>query len=84
MIAQDVPMPASKLNRATAGTANRQSALTWPDQERRAVDKLAAFLAPASRRPDIVIIIFDDVGYRDPGSFGAARPSGRQLPSWLE
>ena len=78
---QDLPKPASALNRAVATTGNWQPAIPRPEQEQAVVQKLAAFEERAGQKPNILIFIVDDMGYGDPGAFGGGDAIGAATPN---
>jgi arylsulfatase len=71
----------SALSRAVATVESMQPAIPLPEQESAAAEKLAAFEARTGRKPNIVIIIIDDMGYGDPGVYGGGAAIGAATPN---
>ena len=72
---------ASTLSRAVATQDNMQPAIPRPDQDAEAASKLAEFEARTGRKPNIVILLVDDMGYGDPGAFGGGAAIGAATPN---
>jgi hypothetical protein len=47
-----------------------EPAIPHPDQEKAALEKLRQLEAKTGRKPNILILLVDDMGYGDPGAFG--------------
>ncbi|MBH1974169.1 MAG: arylsulfatase, partial [Rhodobacteraceae bacterium] len=52
-----------------------------PDQDAVAAAKLAEFEARTGKKPNIVILLIDDMGYGDPGAFGGGEAIGAATPN---
>lgn len=78
--AQEAPAPASKLSRATADTGNRQPYIHRPEQDAATIQKLADLEATTGKKPNILILLVDDMGYGDSGAFGGGGMIGAATP----
>lgn len=58
-----------------------EPALPHPEQEKAASDKLSKLAAKTGRKPNILIILVDDLGYGDPGCFGGGEMVGAPTPN---
>jgi arylsulfatase len=58
-----------------------EPAIPHPEQEKSAQDRLKAFEARTGRKPNILILLVDDMGYGDPGSFGGGEMAGAPTPN---
>lgn len=72
---------ASSLNRAVRTAENREPAIPRPEQDKAAKKKLAALKSKTGRKPNIVWIIVDDMGYGDPGCYGGGGAIGAATPN---
>jgi len=77
---QDLFAQASVLNRAIRTAENKEPAIPRPAQNKRAADKLAALKHKTGRRPNIVWLVVDDMGYGDPGCYGGGKAIGAATP----
>ena len=59
---------------------HREPAFVFPDQAEAARQKLAAYAARTGRRPNILVILFDDVGWGDFGCYGGGVAVGAPTP----
>ena len=71
----------SALSRAVAVSDNQQPAIPRPEQNAAAAAKLAEFEKRAGKKPNIVILLIDDLGYGDPGAFGGGEAIGAATPN---
>src|SRR5678816_3221133 len=60
---------------------HREPAFVFPDQAEAARQKLAAYAARTGRRPNILVILFDDVGWGDFGCYGGGVAVGAPTPA---
>jgi arylsulfatase len=66
---------------ATRAAPNREPAVAHPAQDREAADKLARLKARFGMAPNIVVILFDDVGWGDFGVYGGGAAAGAPTPN---
>ncbi|WP_146406628.1 sulfatase-like hydrolase/transferase [Allorhodopirellula heiligendammensis] len=52
-----------------------------PDQETEAADKLAALEKKFGRKPNVLILLVDDMGWGDPGCYGGGLLIGAPTPN---
>jgi arylsulfatase A-like enzyme len=71
----------SPLSRAVTTADNRQPAIPWPKQEKAVREKLAAKVKETGKKPNILWIIVDDMGYGDPGCYGGGAAIGAATPN---
>lgn len=67
------------LSRAPA--ANLEPVLAHPEQQAAVRDKLASMEQRFGRKPNILILLVDDMGYGDPGAFGGGNAIGAPTPN---
>lgn len=72
---------ANPLNRSVRTAENREPAIPRPEQDKTVADKLAALRAKTGKRPNIVWIVVDDMGYGDPGCYGGGGRIGAATPN---
>ncbi|MGH9050915.1 MAG: arylsulfatase [Acidimicrobiia bacterium] len=65
----------------TAVADHREPAFVHPDQVSAAQAKLAAFEQPTGRKPNVLIILMDDVGWGDFGCYGGGVMAGAATPN---
>ena len=53
-----------------------EPAIPHPTQEQAALEKLRQLEAKTGRKPNILILLVDDLGYGDPGAFGGGAMVG--------
>ena len=58
-----------------------EPALSWPAQSQAARREFADLQARTGRRPNIVWLLVDDMGYGDPGAFGGGATVGAATPN---
>jgi arylsulfatase len=58
-----------------------EPAIPHPTQEQAALEKLRQLEAKTGRKPNILIILVDDMGYGDPGAFGGGEMAGAPTPN---
>ena len=61
--------------------AHREPAFAFPEQTESARSKLAALEARTGRKPNILVILFDDVGWGDFGCYGGGTAVGAPTPA---
>jgi arylsulfatase len=72
---------ASTLSKAVRTSESMEPALSFPSQEQTARKKLDALRARTGKRPNIVWLLVDDMGYGDPGAFGGGELIGAATPN---
>src|SRR5271169_898477 len=72
---------ASTLSKAVRTSEGLEPALSFPAQERAAQMKLDDLRTKFGRRPNIVWLLIDDMGYGDPGAFGGGALVGAATPN---
>src|SRR5258708_34729163 len=72
---------ASTLSKAVRTSDSMEPALSFPAQEEAAQRKLDALRARTGKRPNIVWLLIDDMGYGDPGAFGGGALIGAATPN---
>ena len=58
-----------------------EPAIPHPEQNQAALDKLRDLETKTGRKPNILIILVDDMGYGDPGAFGGGEMAGAPTPN---
>ena len=74
------PGLAQKFDRSVRSRENHEPAIPRPAQEAAVTEKLAALKERTGKRPNIVWIIVDDMGYGDPGCYGGGAVAGAATP----
>jgi hypothetical protein len=59
---------------------HREPLFDFPEQTTAAQQELAAYRAHTGRRPNILVILFDDVGWGDFGCYGGGVAVGAPTP----
>ncbi len=72
---------ASVLSKAVRTRENMEPALARAEQEAAAAKKLAELRTKTGKRPNIVWLLVDDMGYGDPGAFGGGAAIGAATPN---
>lgn len=72
---------ASTLNRSVARSEHMMPAIPRPAQTAAAETELAALSERTGRKPNIVWIVIDDLGYGDPGCYGGGIAVGAATPN---
>lgn len=71
----------SVLSKAVRTSETMEPALVHAEQAQAAQRKLDALLAKTGKRPNIVWLVIDDMGYGDPGAFGGGAAIGAATPN---
>lgn len=58
-----------------------EPAIPHPAQQQQALEKLRQLEAKTGRKPNILIILVDDLGYGDPGAYGGGEMAGAPTPN---
>ena len=72
---------ASTLSKAVRTSDSMEPALSFPAQEQAVRKKLDDLRAKTGKRPNIVWLLIDDMGYGDPGAFGGGAAIGAATPN---
>ena len=67
-------------SKAVAVNDHQQAFIPRPQQDQKALDKLAGLQKKTSKKPNILWFIIDDMGYGDPGCFGGGAAIGAATP----
>ena len=62
----------------SAPAANREPVFAVPGRDEAASTKMAEFVSRTGRRPNVVVILMDDVGWGDFGCYGGGVAVGRR------
>lgn len=71
----------STLSRAVALSDHQQPAIPRPEQGAEVAKKLADLAKRTGKKPNIVILLVDDMGYGDVGAFGGGEAIGAATPN---
>jgi len=58
-----------------------EPAIPHPNQDKAAQEKLRQINTKAGRKPNVLILLVDDMGYGDPGAFGGGAMTGAPTPN---
>ena len=76
------PSPSSRLVAQAIRVADHlEPAIPRPEQEKAAAEKLAAFERRTGRKPNILLLLVDDMGWGDAGAFGGGEAVGGATPN---
>lgn len=70
-----------KFDRSVSVKENMEAAIPRPEQNKAVAEKLAALEKKTGRKPNILWIVVDDMGYGDPGCYGGGAMSGASTPN---
>ena len=74
---QEVP----KFDLSVRFADNFETAIPRPEQDKIAEEKLAALQKKKGKRPNIVWLVVDDMGFGDPGTYGGGALAGASTPN---
>ncbi len=72
---------ASVMSKAKRTSESLEPARVFPEQERTAEQKLADLQKKTGKRPNIVWLLIDDMGWGDPGAYGGGAAIGAATPN---
>lgn len=72
---------AAELDRSVRTSENREPAIPRPEQDAAVAKKLADLKSETGKKPNILWIIVDDMGYGDPGCYGGGAAIGAATPN---
>jgi len=79
------PPPVSPSNRFAIHTSQAvdwmEPSIPRPEQEKSAAEKLKAFEQRTGRKPNILLLLVDDMGWGDPGTYGGGVALGAATPN---
>ncbi|MEE4313312.1 MAG: arylsulfatase [Desulfofustis sp.] len=78
---QTTVVEASTLSKAIRVKENMEPALVFPQQDQAVQQKLAELQARTGKRPNIVWLVVDDMGWGDPGVYGGGTVVGAATPN---
>jgi arylsulfatase A-like enzyme len=67
-------------DRSVVIAENREASIPRPEQEAAVAEKLAALERRTGKKPNILWIVVDDMGYGDPGCYGGGALAGASTP----
>ena len=70
----------SALNRSVRTAENMEPAIPRPAQDKAVAEKLAALEKKTGKKPNIVWLLVDDMGFGDPGCYGGGKAIGADTP----
>ena len=76
LFAQEAP----KFDRSMKSKENFEAHIPRPEQDKAVAEKLAALKSKTGKRPNILWIVVDDMGYGDPGCYGGGGAIGAATP----
>ena len=86
VISSDAPPPPRSVSdrlipQAVKVAEHLEPAIPRPAQDKAAAEKLAAFEKRTGRKPNIVLLLVDDMGWGDAGAFGGGEAVGGATPN---
>ncbi len=81
LLGSNAGMAQSTLTKAIRTSESMEPALSFSTQEQAAQRKLEALRTKNGKRPNIVWLLIDDMGYGDPGAFGGGAAIGAATPN---
>lgn len=73
--------PTATFDRSIQTNSNREASIPRPEQDETAKQKLASLEEKAGKKPNILWLIVDDMGYGDPGCYGGGGAIGAATPN---
>lgn len=70
----------AKFDRSVSIAANREAAIPHPEQDKAVLKNLSDLQKKTGKKPNIVWLIVDDMGYGDPGAYGGGVAIGAATP----
>lgn len=70
-----------KFDRSVKQAENFEAAIPRPDQNKVAADQLASLKSKTGKRPNILWLVVDDMGFGDPGCYGGGAMIGAATPN---
>ncbi|QDT46940.1 Arylsulfatase [Symmachiella dynata] len=71
----------ARFDRSVKVTQNFEAAIPHPAQQKAVAEKLAALEKKTGRKPNILWLVVDDMGYGDPGCYGGGEVIGAATPN---
>ncbi|MES2707761.1 MAG: arylsulfatase [Verrucomicrobiota bacterium] len=72
---------AGGFDRSVRTKDNIEAAIPHPGQDKTVAEKLAALEKKSGKKPNIVWLVVDDMGYGDPGCYGGGAMAGAATPN---
>lgn len=73
---------AATFDRSVQTKENMEAEIPRPEQDKAVAEKLSALAKKTGKRPNIVWLVVDDMGYGDPGCFGGGAIAGASTPNF--
>jgi arylsulfatase A-like enzyme len=70
----------SALNRSIRTAENMEPSIPRPEQDKAVAEKLAALEKKTGKKPNVVWLLIDDMGFGDPGCYGGGKAIGADTP----